>query len=178
MKLPRAPQRISPAFAFSIVNRAIHEGLALRKFGRREMDEVVRFFYGERDAECVYCGSVDVRRWDHLVPVKQGGDTTLGNMVLACAPCDDSKQDRDFEQWMTSEAPLSPHSRDVVDIASRAQRIRQYVGHFGYEAHPIDQRLDERERDEVQGIQRQVEEARQRLEQLILDYRARVGPHP
>ena len=171
MKLPSAPQRISPAFAFSIVNRAIREGLALRKFGRREMDEVVRFFYGERDAECVYCGSADVRRWDHVVPVMQGGDTVVGNMVLACAPCDDSKQGRDFEQWMTGEAPLSPQSRDVADIASRVQRIRQYVGHFGYEARPIEQRLNQRERDALQGIQRQVEEARQRLEQLILDHR-------
>ena len=177
MKLPSAPQRISPAFAFSIVNRAIREGLALRKFGRREMDEVVRFFYGERDAECVYCGSVEVRRWDHVVPVMRGGDTVLGNMVLACASCDDSKQDSNFEQWMTSEAPRSPRSRDVVDIASRVQRIRQYVEHFGYEARPIEQRLDEGERDELEDIQRQVEEARQRLAQLILDHRVRVGPN-
>lgn len=175
MTLPRAPQRITPAFALSIAKRAIHEGLALRNSGRREMDEVVRFFYDDRDAECVYCGSVDVRRWDHVVPVMRGGDTVLGNMVLGCAPCDDSKQDSDFEQWMTSEAPLSPRSRDIVDIARRVQRIRQYVGHFGYEARPIEQRLDERERDELQAIERQVKEARQRLDQLILDYRARVG---
>ena len=174
MTLPRAPQRITPAFALSIGKRAIHESLTLRKFGHREMNEVVRFFYNERHVECVYCGSVDVRRWDHVVPVKLGGDTVLGNMVPVCAPCDDSKQDNEFEQWMTSEAPRSPQSRDVVDIASRVRRIRQYVGNFDYEARPIEQRLDESERDELEGIERQVEEARQRLEQLVLNYKVRV----
>jgi len=177
MTLPRAPQRLTPAFALSFAERAIHEGLTLRKFGRREMDEVVSFFYDERDAECVYCGSVDVRRWDHVVPVMQGGDTVLGNMVLACAPCDDSKQDSDFEKWMTGDAPRSPRNRGVADIASRVRRIRDYIGHYGYQARDIEQRLNESERAELQGIRRQVEEGRRRLEQLIADYRARVGPH-
>ena len=98
MTLPRAPQRITPAFAFSYIERAIHEGLTLRKFGRREMDKAVRFFYRDRDPECLYRGSVDVLPWDHVMPVTQGGDTVIGDMVLACAPCDDSKQDTDFEQ--------------------------------------------------------------------------------
>ena len=50
--------------------------------------------------------------------------------------------------------------------------FRDYVWHYGYEARPIDQRLDEREREELQGIRHQVAEARRRLEQMIVDYRA------
>ena len=73
--LPRAPQRITPAFAFSFVDRAVREGLTLRQFGRPEMNKVVRFFYTNQEPECVYCGNNEVRRWDHLVPVMKGGDT-------------------------------------------------------------------------------------------------------
>ena len=170
MTLPRAPQRMTPAFGFSFVKRAIQEGLTLRKFRRHEMDEVVTFFYDTRDPECVYCGSADVRRWDHVVPVMQGGDTVIGKMVLACATCDDSKQATDFEQWMNGDAPRAPRSREVMDIASRVGRIRDYARHFGYEARPIERRLNERERDELAGILAQVEEAQRRLEQLIANH--------
>lgn len=128
MPLPRAPQRITPSFAFSYIERAIQEGLKLRKFGLSEMDDVVRFFFDQRDPECVYCGSPEVRRWDHVVPVMQGGDTVVGNMVLACAQCDDSKQAADFEQWMNGDAPRSPKSRGVSDIDNRVRRIRDYGG--------------------------------------------------
>ena len=175
MTLPRAPQRMTPAFGFSFVKRAIQEGLTLRKFGRQEMDEVLGSFYSDRDPECVYCGSVDVRRWDHVVPVMQGGDTVLGNMVLACATCDDSKQATDFEQWMNGEAPRSPQSRGIADIDSRVRGIRDYIGQYRYHARAIEQRLDERQREELQSIRSQVEDAQRRLEQLIAEYRARVG---
>lgn len=175
MTLPRAPQRITPSFAFSYIERSIQEGLALRKFGRREMDEVVAFFFDGREPECVYCGSQDVRRWDHLVPVMAGGDTIVGNMVLACAQCDDSKQATEFEQWMTGDAPRSPKSRGVLNVESRVRRIREYVRHYGYEVLPLDERLDKSERDELQEIRERVAADRERLENLISNYRERTG---
>ncbi|HJN87120.1 MAG: HNH endonuclease [Dehalococcoidia bacterium] len=174
MALPRAPQRQTPAFAFSFVERAIREGIGLNKFRAPEMAEVVRFFYGDREPECVYCGDRDVRRWDHVVPVARGGDTVLGNMVPACARCDDSKQATVFEQWMTGGAPLSPVSRGVGDIAGRVRRIRDYAGHYGYKPQSIEQRLGDGEREELQAIRRLMEEGRRRLERLISDHRARV----
>ena len=174
MTLPRAPQRITPSFAFSYIERSIQEGLTLRKFGRPEMDEVLRFFFDGRDPECVYCGSEDVRRWDHLVPVMAGGDTIVGNMVLACSQCDDSKQATEFEQWMTGDAPRSPLSRGVLDIESRVERIREYVRHHNYVVISLIERLDRRESDELKEIRERMADNRRRLELLIADHRARV----
>ena len=70
-------------------------------------------FFGKNPPECVFCGNREVKRWDHLVPVMKGGETVLGNMVPACARCDDSKQAFPFEEWMVSDAKWSPKSRGV-----------------------------------------------------------------
>ena len=79
MKLPRVPQRTTTGFSFSNVERAIQEGFARRQFGKAEIRQVLAFF-GD-PSQCVYCGSPDVRRWDHVVPVREGGETVLGNIV-------------------------------------------------------------------------------------------------
>jgi hypothetical protein len=118
MKLPRAPQRTTPGFAFSILDRALKECLGARQFGRKEMVEVLGFFEMAHP-ESAFCGSPAVRRWDHLVAVTQNGESVLGNMVPACARCDDSKRSLPFEEWMTSEAEGSPQRRGINDIAGR-----------------------------------------------------------
>jgi hypothetical protein len=74
MKLPNVPERMSPSSVFSNVERAIHECLAVRQFGPNEMQQVVAFF-GRSPVESVYCGSVEVARWDHLIPIRRGGET-------------------------------------------------------------------------------------------------------
>ena len=98
----------------------------------------------------------------------------LGNMVLACAACDDSKQASEFEQWMNGDAPLSPQTRGVLDIDDRVKRIRDYIKYYGYETKDIDQRLNKSERDELQDIQQQIGRYRQRLDLLISNYRMRL----
>ena len=42
---------------------------------------------------CVYYGDQNVQRWDQLVPVNKAGETVLGNMLPACARCNDSHLD-------------------------------------------------------------------------------------
>ena len=174
MALPKAPQRTTPAFGFSLVDRAIREGFASRAFGQSEMAKIVRFFFNDKEPDCVYCGSRDVGRWDHVVPVAKGGDTVVGNMVLACATCDDSKQAFNFETWMKGPAPKSPGNRGVKDISQRVRRIRQYAKKYEYEARDFAQRLDKAEQDELHEIQNQMSDVRRRLEGLISDYQRRV----
>lgn len=78
MKLPRVPARTTTGFAFSMVDRALRERLAERKFGRAEVEKVLEHF-GD-PPNCAFCGDERIARWDHLVPVTRGGDTVLGNM--------------------------------------------------------------------------------------------------
>jgi len=174
MRPPRVPQRTTPGFAFSIVERALQQCLAARQFGREEIAKVLAFF-GADPPECVYCGSYEVRRWDHLVPVKKGGETVLGNMVPACARCDDSKRDLPFEEWMMSETRWSPKSRGIRDVDQRVKRIKAYIQHFGYTPRSLEDRLDEHELERLATIRSGLQQVRKDFETLIEDYRTRTG---
>lgn len=54
----------------------------------------------ERDEyACVYCGSDVDLACDHVIPLVQGGKSTLCNLVTACRPCNSSKGGRTLEEW-------------------------------------------------------------------------------
>ena len=172
MTLPKPPQRITTGFAFSYVDRAIREGIVDREFGKQQIAEVIDYF-GE-PLRCVYCGSEEVQRWDHLVPVNRGGDTVLGNMVPACSRCDDSKQDHSFDKWMTGDAQFSPQSRGVADIGLRIQRLRIYAAHFRYTARSLDARCDTRELKKLTDLHTKIESLRTEIEQFIREHTDKV----
>lgn len=175
MKLPRVPQRTTPGFAFSMVERALSECLAARQFGQKEIAEVLAFF-GTDSPKCVFCGAPEVKRWDHLVPVNKGGETVLGNMVPACARCDDSKRDLAFEEWIMSDAKWSLKSRGIKDVDQKVERIKAYVQHYGYTPRSLEQRLDEHDSETLARIRSRLQRLRKDIDALIEDYRTRTGP--
>jgi hypothetical protein len=174
VRLPLVPQRSTPSFAFSELVRALNDCLAPRQFGQAEMQRTLQFFKMS-EPECVYCGSREVHRWDHVVAISQGGETVLGNMVPACARCDDSKRDVPYEAWMSSSAAGSPKSRGVGDIAERISRIQACARHFDYTVCPLEQRLSEQENERLAQIRSRLAELRQEIDALIRDYRERTG---
>lgn len=169
-KLPSVPSRTTPGFAFSYIDRALRECLGARQFGQKEIGVVLDFF-DSNPPECVYCGSQDIKRWDHLVPIKNGGETILGNMVPACSACDDSKQDLPFDDWIWNDSPSSPKSRGVTDINKRITRIRSYVQRFDYQVIPLEERLDPDELEKLAEIRETTVELRKDIDQLIESYR-------
>ena len=173
MKLPNPPGRTTPGFAFSIVERALRECLAPRKFGPEERAEIVSFFGGQ--PECAYCGSRDVRRWDHLVPVAKDGETVIGNMVLACATCDDSKRDLPYEEWMNSETKSSLKVRGITEIPKRTQRLNAYIRHYGFVPSPQESKLLPEEHEALIRIRANPKSLRADVEQLIGAYQNRLG---
>lgn len=56
----------------------------------------------ERDGyRCVYCGDAsEPLHCDHVLPFSKGGQSTLSNLVTACAPCNISKGARTPEEWL------------------------------------------------------------------------------
>jgi len=171
-KLPLSPQRTTTGFAFSYIERALQESLASRQFGQNEMKRVLEYF--ELDPpQCVYCGSSEIKRWDHLIAVKNGGETVLGNMVPACSKCDDSKRDLPFEVWMQSDYPGSPKRRGVFDIQTRIERINAYVRHFEYEVRPLETRLTPDELTMLEQVRASIRDARRECEELIRSFAAR-----
>jgi hypothetical protein len=136
------------------------------------MEQVVAFFGGE-PATCAFCDGDEVGRWDHLVAVKNGGETVLGNMVLACAACDDSKQDSPYETWLRAR-PSSSASREAMQIAEhRIEKLRAYAAHFHYLPIPLVERLTSEELtrlDQLKGRGRQLQID---IEALIAAYETR-----
>ena len=65
--------------------KSVRDGLSAR----------LRFIVLERDGfRCRYCGATadQVRlHVDHVIPIVKGGTNDLGNLVTACAPCNQGK---------------------------------------------------------------------------------------
>jgi hypothetical protein len=174
MILPKIPQRTTPGFAFSIVGRALLECIADRKFGEAEIGEVP-FFFGDESPACVFCGTTPINRWDHLVPISKGGDTTLGNIVPACAKCDDSKRDLPFEEWVVGDAPNSPKTRGIPNLNDRLAKINAYVRMYAYRPCPPSERLSAGEVCRFKALQQDLGTLRQEFDAFIALYRQRTG---
>lgn len=174
MKLPEVPQRTTPGFAFSMVERALLECVAVRKFGKAEIEEVVSFFGGDAPA-CVFCGATAVQRWDHLIPVSRGGDTVLGNMVPACARCDDSKRDLSYEEWAVGGEPNSPRTRGVPGLDYRLSKIREYVAKYAYQPRTPEERLNAEELRQFELLRQDLRRLRNEFDAFIALFRQRTG---
>lgn len=80
--------------------------------------------------ECIYCGG-SYSEWDHLRPLVSGQKPTgfiteIRNLVPSCGKCNQSKGNKHWKAWMTSDAKLSPKTRGVKDIDLRIARLTKY----------------------------------------------------
>jgi predicted phage replisome organizer len=50
------------------------------------------------EAKCVYCGSEEELVIDHLIPIIQGGDNNIDNLVMCCKKCNSGKSGRLVEE--------------------------------------------------------------------------------
>jgi 5-methylcytosine-specific restriction endonuclease McrA len=48
---------------------------------------------------CFYCGSKDSLTIDHVIPIARGGRHSIGNIVIACKPCNSQKNKRTIQEW-------------------------------------------------------------------------------
>ena len=82
------------------------------------------------DVQCAYCGD-KATEWDHLRPLvvdqkPTGYISEIGNLVPSCGKCNQSKGNKNWFEWMTSNAPQSPKVRRVPDITRRMECLKLY----------------------------------------------------
>lgn len=79
---------------------------------------------------CSYCGD-RATEWDHLRPLvvnrrPTGFISEIANLVPACGKCNQSKGNKPWREWMSSNARLSPTGRKLGDVAQRISRLDKY----------------------------------------------------
>lgn len=112
------------------LQRSILEAALVNDYSSEDREEALKFFGG-----CAYCGTMPAPRNDHLIPVFQCGDFVRRNVIPACQPCDDSKGQKEYHEWMrNSNSPSSLKQKKFTakEIERRIQRIETWQA--GYEA--------------------------------------------
>ena len=74
----------------------LKSGVKYNPFRRVELNRKNLF---RRDKHrCVYCGSKENLTADHVIPRSRGGETTWENLVTACHPCNNRKDNKTPEE--------------------------------------------------------------------------------
>jgi hypothetical protein len=159
-RLSKLPIKMSPGLGLSMLDRAIKESFAAR-CATADLAQLRAYFETEGAIRCFYCDAIEPTRWDHLHAVSRGGDTVPGNLVPACGRCDDSKQDRDVEEWINSKSKHRPASERLRILQSR---IEAYQRHFAYNPVEFEKRLSAEQLSRYRRFREQVETLRRHLE--------------
>ena len=84
---------------------------------------------------CSYCGDPHTE-WDHLRPTIKdrrptGYISEIRNLVPACGKCNQSKGNKNWHDWMLSDAPLSPKTRNVENRHKKIVNLEKYESQSG-----------------------------------------------
>jgi hypothetical protein len=79
---------------------------------------------------CAYCGA-QTTEWDHVRPLVENQQPTgfiseIRNLVPSCGKCNQSKGNKYWKAWVTSNAKLSPKRQQVNDLQQRIARLEEY----------------------------------------------------
>ena len=79
---------------------------------------------------CAYCGD-PYTEWDHFHPLVKDKKPTgyiseINNLVPACGKCNQSKGNKNWKDWMISDAKLSPKTRGIKDLSERMSKLERY----------------------------------------------------
>lgn len=82
------------------------------------------------DLQCAYCGD-KASEWDHLRPLvidqrPTGYISEIRNLVPSCGKCNQSKGNKNWRDWIISEARLSPKTRGIPNLPKRIERLEAY----------------------------------------------------
>jgi hypothetical protein len=98
-----------------------------------EVDEALAVLgMAKGSCRCAYCGDPRTE-WDHFRPIVKGRQPTgyiteIANLVPACGKCNQSKGNKNWKEWMLSNAARSPKRRGVADLEERVRRLEAYEG--------------------------------------------------
>lgn len=96
-----------------------------------EFEKVLQVLGMSRDKIfCAYCGD-KWTLWDHFEPVVEdkkftGYITEIHNLVPCCSPCNSSKGNSHWRNWISGGAKQSPATREVCDLGGRIKSLERF----------------------------------------------------
>lgn len=158
--LLKLPIKMSAGLGLSLLDRAVKESFAER-CAKADLERVRLYFLSSGAFRCLYCGSDKPSRWDHLHAVSRGGDTVPGNLVPACQRCDDSKQDKDVEEWVRGKSKHRP----PIDALPRIEaEIKAYQVHFAHEPKEFEAKLSPTQLEKYRRFRKEIDALRAHLQ--------------
>jgi hypothetical protein len=115
----------------SITNAFVNSIIPTIQPTQKDIDEAIHILgMAANQVLCAYCGDPS-SEWDHLRAIVRdrrptGYITEIHNLVPACGKCNQSKGNKEWRTWMFGPAKLSPATRCVQDIESKAARLETY----------------------------------------------------
>ena len=159
-RLRKLPIKVSAGLGLSLIDRAVKEAFAARCLVS-DLEDLRSYFEAGGEIRCFYCDAPEPTRWDHLHAVTRGGDTVPGNLVPACGRCDDSKQDRDIDEWVRS---TSKHRPPTGSLAALQDKVVAYRERFAYSAQAFEARLSPDQLARYQRFRTEIDALRRHLE--------------
>ena len=150
-----------------------------------QIEKVLEILNIDKDnITCCYCGD-KATEWEHFRPliVKKkptGYITEIHNLVPSCSKCNQSKGNKNWCEWIISEAKLSPKKRNVKDLEEKINRLKDFdkwekpiiienfeaiVGKTLWEQH--NNNLDEIQ-NKMKEYQKNADEIKKKLEKSIM----------
>ena len=69
--------------------------------------EVRQYLLAKFNHTCVYCGAKEVPfNLDHVHPKSKGGSNKISNLVLSCVPCNQAKENKPIEDFLSDKPKL------------------------------------------------------------------------
>ena len=115
----------------SITNSFVNGIIPVIKPTEQEIAEALEALGMTEDTICcAYCGD-GYTEWDHFHPLVKdkmptGYISEIHNLVPACGKCNQSKGNKNWREWMFSNAPRSPKTRKIKDLEERAAILEGY----------------------------------------------------
>jgi len=119
----------------SITNSFVNGIIPVIQPTEAEIDEALHVLNMTVEAvRCAYCGDASTE-WDHLHALVRDQKPTgyvseIANLVPACGKCNQSKGNREWREWMTGPAKLSPKTRRIADLDARMESLDSYERRF------------------------------------------------
>ncbi len=158
--LPKLPIKMSAGLGLSLIDRAVKESFAAR-CSKSELEVIRDYFLTQGPLECLYCGNATPTRWDHLHAVSRGGDTVPGNLVPACQRCDDSKQDKDVDEWILGK---SKHRPSIERLPLIQAKVKAYQTHFSHSPMEFESKLSPEQRAKYERFRKEIDALRTHLQ--------------